>query len=837
MSARGRIMLAAALLAAVLVSPVAAGSASASAGAGAARLVGWDVYRRLDRLAELPASAETRQFSSFDRTGDNNDGFDGTFSCLRQSEDGCVIAEAAGAGELTAIWFTADIFDPGHLGALGNIVIELDGQRVIDMPLQDLVDGKRGAPFVYPLVANRQQSSGGSYLKVPMPYRHSMRITTENRANFYHVTYRRFADATGVHTFDPRDRATDVLAMLRAAGTADPKPGRPGGRTEQRSADLRPGESAELARMTGPGTVSELSVRLPQVVGPRVRPQIVDDGRGLKTGFTEFTVAVDPGNDGVRLTRRVDTFWAADQQAAVFVEGEPAGRWTALPSTWSSRWVDITLDVPAALTAGKSRITVRTEPVASPLNGFQEFSYWVHSRVGGELVRTDELDVGPESVPDETAHGYRIETQVWEGSTRATYAPGGDPAAIAASDAVLKGLRLRITFDGTTTVDAPVGEFFGSGLGEYDVSSLMFSMDAGGNGWYRSWWPMPFRHSAVVELVNASGRPVAPADVRVRWARAPENEAGLGPRGDLGYFRATSRRGEAEPGQDWRFVDVRGRGRLVGVSQTMNGHLTQQLTQRGYLEGDERVYVDGARTPQLYGTGTEDFYEGAWYFAFGTFSNPQNGNTAFEVQELGCTVLCDSMYRLMIGDAVEFGSSLRFGIEHGHGNEWPAEYGSTAFWYGRDDPGLTRTDVLDVGNADSERAHRFTGTGEPVSLTSVFEGDDDDVRVTDSGRAGPDRSSFRLAIDPANRGVVLRRRGDQSTGYQDARVLVGGRDAGRWLQPLANPTQRWLEDTFVLPARLTAGRVHLDITVVPAAGAPGWHAARYEALSIRGWGR
>ena len=39
--------------------------------------------------------------------------------------------------------------------------------------------------------------------------------------------------------------------------------------------------------------------------------------------------------------------------------------------------------------------------------------------------------------------------------------------------AVLNGLRLRITFDGRQTVDSPVGEFFGSGLGERNVRSLM----------------------------------------------------------------------------------------------------------------------------------------------------------------------------------------------------------------------------------------------------------------------------------------------------------------------------------------------------------------------------
>ncbi|HZE34032.1 MAG TPA: hypothetical protein VE198_21690, partial [Actinoallomurus sp.] len=55
--------------------------------------VGWDVYRHADRLPELTTGTQTKQFSSFDRTGGNNDGFEGTYSCLRTVTAGCVIAE------------------------------------------------------------------------------------------------------------------------------------------------------------------------------------------------------------------------------------------------------------------------------------------------------------------------------------------------------------------------------------------------------------------------------------------------------------------------------------------------------------------------------------------------------------------------------------------------------------------------------------------------------------------------------------------------------------------------------------------------------------------------
>ena len=46
-------------------------------------------------------------------------------------------------------------------------------------------------------------------------------------------------------------------------------------------------------------------------------------------------------------------------------------------------------------------------------------------------------------------------------------------------------------------------------------------------------------------------------------------------------------------------------------------------------QGDLVVTVGtGGRSPALYGTGSEDFYEGGWYFNRQTFSNPMNGLSA-----------------------------------------------------------------------------------------------------------------------------------------------------------------------------------------------------------------
>ncbi|WP_189160796.1 DUF2961 domain-containing protein [Lentzea pudingi] len=628
-------------------------------------LIGWDSLRRLGDLPYLsPPGVENRQSSSYARDGSNNDGFDGTDSCLRESESGCVIAEDSGAGEITSIWFTRD---NGDVTRTGRITIELDGRAVVSAPLQDVVNGALGAPFAHPLVANADQASGGVYVKVPMPYRTSMRVTVEQNPLFHHVGYRHFPDATGVRTFDPADRAEDVLALLRASGTRDPKPTLPGATTRQGSVVSGAGSEVEIGRFTGPGTVTSLRLRLP-------------------------------------------------------------------------------------------------------------------------------------------------------GAQR--------------SDAVLAGLRLRMTFDGRGTVDAPIGQFFGSGLGQAPVRSLMFAMQTESTGSYSAWWPMPYRQDARITLVNRAGTTVAPVEFEVTTAPESRWSSELDANGPAGHFTAISRRGPVVEGQDWMFADIAGRGKFVGVSHTMEGGIPDGNT-RGYLEGDERVYVESMASPMMYGTGTEDFYEAGWYFNRGAFSAPFTGNTKHELRQSGCAIECDSTYRLMINDAVPYTSLLRFGIEHGAQNDAPGTYGSTAFLYTQPSMTTLHTDTLDLGDAASRSAHSYTdGAASTYVVDSVYEGDADHEVMRDQVRATTARIEFRMTLVPGNRGVVLRRTADQATAGQSARVLVDGTAIGTWHRPMGNGQQRWLDDAFTLPALVTAGRSTITVTLEPVAGSPAWSAAAYSATSV-----
>ncbi|UXA06976.1 DUF2961 domain-containing protein [Mycobacterium sp. SMC-2] len=638
------------------------------------RLIGWDTYRRLDLLPYLRTDTRSLQLSSFDRSGGDFDlstgNRNGTGGCLAPGGAGCVVAEDRGAGEVDSIWFTRD---GGKVTRIGNIRVELDGRTVLDAPLQSVVDGALGAPFEWPLVANAAQSPGGVYIKVPMPYRRSMRISVTSNLEYYHVDYRQFPTAEGVTTFSPSDPALDVLATLRAAGTADPKPAKSTAAHDIRVVKLPAGAGATIAESTGPGSISQLRLQLP-------------------------------------------------------------------------------------------------------------------------------------------------------------------PPA----DQLLSALRLQMEFDGRTTVDSPLGEFFGAGLGSNTVRALMFATtpEPGGSLSLSAWWPMPFAHEARITLVNATDNPVEGIDSDVTTAPDAQWAPALAG-GRAGYFTARSHAAPTIFGRDWLFADEQGHGKFVGVSHTIRGSRIRTAFSDGapyFLEGAERVYTDGADSPQWYGTGTEDLYEGGWYFKDGTrFTGPLTGQPDQRTATGGCADYCVAVYRLMLADAIDYRSAIRFGIEHGKRNMVQPDYSSTAFLYTQPNDVLAPGDDVRPSDPDSRLLHGYADADATDQLlVSQYEGNEDTRPVIGSVRATSAAITFHVETDPGNRGVLLRRTSDQADGFQSAGVAVDGVPAGTWLQPRGNTFHRWLDDTYLLPPSVTAGKAQLAITLTPAPDSPPWTASRYQIEAVTG---
>ncbi len=94
-----------------------------------------------------------------------------------------------------------------------------------------------------------------------------MRVTVQGNPDYFHVNYRQFNDANGVETFDPKDKALDVLAKLRAFGINDPK--NVSGFSFRKSANINiaPGSRSEPIEIGGPGEITNCACP-PTAPGP-----------------------------------------------------------------------------------------------------------------------------------------------------------------------------------------------------------------------------------------------------------------------------------------------------------------------------------------------------------------------------------------------------------------------------------------------------------------------------------------------------------------------------------------------------------------------------------------
>ncbi len=214
-----------------------------------------------------------------------------------------------------------------------------------------------------------------------------------------------------------------------------------------------------------------------------------------------------------------------------------------------------------------------------------------------------------------------------------------------------------------------------------------------------SFFPMPFRRSARITVTHEGDDPVRAFYFNIDY----EKHAALPV--DMGYFHAQYL--QAAPNKGWTtdwtrngedkindkknlngkdnylILDAIGRGHYVGVT-----HSIQQNQGDWWGEGDEMIFIDGAASPQITGTGAEDYYLGAWCyggcginpfggqkptFAFQRFGNPMNGG-----DDRGAKWM---VYRFHTDSPVAFEKSIKVTIEHGHANHRADNYYTVAYWY------------------------------------------------------------------------------------------------------------------------------------------------------------
>ncbi len=241
-------------------------------------------------------------------------------------------------------------------------------------------------------------------------------------------------------------------------------------------------------------------------------------------------------------------------------------------------------------------------------------------------------------------------------------------------------VRLRVYYDGkkTPSVDVPLGDFFGVGHGyERDLDSLPIRDSSFGRA-RNSYWPMPFRQSCEITVTDEGNRPVTMFYYHVDWQAHPSLPA------DVAYFHGSYRQERpAAAGKNYEFLNVKGTGHYVGT--------VLNVIQAGvgwFGEGDDLFYVDGAKQPQIYGTGTEDYVNEAW--GLRVSHSPWYGTPVAEGERIGARL---TGYRWHVPDPIPFTKSLWAGIEHAGWTynadgslrsgfeERPDYFSSAAFWY------------------------------------------------------------------------------------------------------------------------------------------------------------
>ncbi len=255
----------------------------------------------------------------------------------------------------------------------------------------------------------------------------------------------------------------------------------------------------------------------------------------------------------------------------------------------------------------------------------------------------------------------------------------------------LKKLVLRIYWDheSSPSVEAPLGDFFGLGLGDYHVWESQLLSVANDRA-LNSFFPMPFQKQARITVSN-EGKEKVPLfyfnlDYRAFSKPLPA---------DTLYFHAQFR--QAQPNLGWTNQwqsngdpsvedkkNLTGDGNYVWLEATGRGHflgVTMSVLQNQddwWGEGDDMFFIDGETRPSIAGTGSEDYFLGAFDFGRSPFSYRLFGAPVKGEERAGSR---SSVYRFHLDSPIPFTKSIRATIEHGHANHRSDNYYSVAYWY------------------------------------------------------------------------------------------------------------------------------------------------------------
>lgn len=227
-----------------------------------------------------------------------------------------------------------------------------------------------------------------------------------------------------------------------------------------------------------------------------------------------------------------------------------------------------------------------------------------------------------------------------------------------------RSLILRIYWDNEKypSVEVPIGDFFCNGwCVRSNVNSIPISVNPAGG--FNSYWPMPFKKSARITIENIATYQDN-KDVmffyQITW-QEKDVEA------DAMYFHAQwNRENPAEYKKEYTVADkIIGKGKYAGI------YIAWQPNSNGWWgEGEMKFFIDGdSKYPSICGTGTEDYFGGAWCFdegkgEYSTYSTPFLGfHQVIKPDGMYKCNLRMGMYRWHILDSITFNKNLKITLQ------------------------------------------------------------------------------------------------------------------------------------------------------------------------------
>jgi len=231
------------------------------------------------------------------------------------------------------------------------------------------------------------------------------------------------------------------------------------------------------------------------------------------------------------------------------------------------------------------------------------------------------------------------------------------------------------------SVECPLGDFFCVGWGPFaQVSSVPVAVNP--NNGLNCFWEMPFRSSARLTLENRG------TEQFTCYYQVDYTLTDVPP--DTGYFHAQFRRSNPLPYKTVYTV-------LDGVNQPgqyVGTYLAVGVTNSGWWgEGEIKFFIDDdAGFPTICGTGTEDYFGGAYDWDvegnYVTYTTPFLGmHQVLRPDGLYRSQMRFAMYRWHVPDPVRFQRGLRVTLQalgwRSEGRYLPlqCDMASVAYWY------------------------------------------------------------------------------------------------------------------------------------------------------------